>query len=195
VVVRPTEDEDRLEVALIENLQRADLNPIEEARAFAQLMELRGYNHEELGARVGKDRSTVSNAIRLLGLPEKVQQMVIEGRLSMGHARALLGLDDSAEMIDLAHQIIQRKLSVRATEAEVRKRLRAPEPTQVDDETRRHAIIVKDLEERLRRTLGARVRLKTGRNKRGPGKIEVSYADLDELNRILHVMMGHGGET
>ncbi len=193
VVVRETEKDARLELALVENLQRADLNAIEEGQAYQGLMELRGYTHEELAERVGKDRSTISNAIRLLGLPDKVQHMVVDGQLSMGHARALLGLEDAAEMVDLAHHVVQRRLSVRATEAEVRRRLRPP-PDEPSDEARRQAIIVKDLEDRLRKALGARVRLKTGRRRAGPGKIEVPYSDLDELNRILHVMLGKRGE-
>ena len=193
VVVRDSDEDQRLEIALVENLQRADLNPIEEARAYAELMDLRSWTHEELGERVGKDRSTVSNAIRLLGLPDKVQEMVIDGRLSMGHARALLGLTDTADMVDLAHQVVKRKLSVRATEAEVRRHLR-PTPPEPSDKERRHSIIVKDLEERLRKRLGARVKLRTARGGKGPGKIEVAYGDLDELNRILHVLLGSSDE-
>lgn len=192
VVVRDADETSQLEIALVENIQRADLNPIEEAEAFAELMQLRSYTHEQLAQRVGKDRSTVTNAVRLLSLPAKVRDMVIDSQLTMGHARALLGLEDTADMIDLAHDVIRRKLSVRATEAEVRKRLR-PEPEEPTDEERRHAIIVKDLEDRLRKALGTQVRLKTGKTTRGPGKLEVSYTNLDELNRILHSILGGKG--
>jgi ParB family chromosome partitioning protein len=190
VVVHPgpaSEPPDRLELALVENVQRADLNPIEEARAYQRLLELRDLTHEEVAQRVGKDRATVSNAVRLLGLPSKVQDLVVEGRLGMGHARALLGLPDAASMIDLAHEVVRRRLSVRACEAEVRRRARPVAPEA--DDKRRQDIIVGDLEERLRRALGTRVRLRGSRRGHSSGVIEIGYAGLDELNRILHLLI------
>lgn len=198
VVVRDTPDDERLELALVENIQRADLNPIEEARAYEQLVDLRGMTQEEVAGRVGKDRSTVSNAIRLLRLPEKVQAMVIEGQLSMGHARALLSLPSGAEMTELAREIVARKLSVRAAEAAVRKRLKGEEDDDADDdvsdEIRRHRIIVRDLEDRLRQRLGLPVSLKTGDNPRGPGRLEMRYSNLDELNGLLNRLLDDGHE-
>lgn len=190
VVVRDTPEAERLELALVENLQRADLDPIEEARAYDALLELHGYTQAELATRVGKDRTTVTNALRLLKLPDKVQDMVVEGQLGMGHARALLGLDKASEMREVAAEIVRKQWSVRQTEAEVRRRVRAaaeaatpaPEP---DDERKRHEIIVQDLETRLRRSLGVQARLKTGKSSKGPGVIELPYADLDELQRLL----------
>lgn len=195
VVVRDTPEERRLELALVENIQRADLNPIEEARAFQQLIDLRGMTQAEVADRVGKDRSTVANAVRLLGLPTRVQDMVMGGRLSMGHARALLGLESDADMTALAHEVLERKLSVRATEAEVRRRLRPePEDSPVPDEVKRHRIIVADIEHRLRAHLGVKVKLSTGDNPRGPGRVELRYGDLDELNRLLNQLLGDGTE-
>ena len=195
VVVRDTPEEQRLELALVENIQRADLNPIEEAQAYQQLLDLRGLTQAEIAERVGKDRSTVANAVRLLRLPQRVQDMVMEGRLSMGHARALLGLETAADMMALAHEVLDRKLSVRATEAEVRKRLRPePEDAPVSDEVKRHRIIVADIEHRLRAHLGVKVKLSTGDNPRGPGRVELRYADLDELNRLLNQLLGDGAE-
>jgi len=195
VVVRDTPEEKRLELALVENIQRADLNPIEEAQAYQQLLDLRGLTQAQVASRVGKDRSTVANAVRLLQLPPKVQQLVVTGQLSMGHARAILGLETGADMTAMAREVLDRKLSVRATEAEIRKRLR-PEPEQapVPDEIKRHRIIVADIEQRLRRELGVRVKLSTGDNPRGPGRIELRYGDLDELNRLLNHLMGDGAE-
>lgn len=191
IFVRDTPEIERLELALVENLQRADLDPIEEARAFEALIELHGYTQAELAQRVGKDRSTIANAMRLLRLPAKVQDLVIEGQLGMGHARALLGLDRPAQMRELAAEIVRKGMSVRQTEAEVRKRVRPakPEP-EPDEERKRHEIIVRDLETRLRRHLGVQARLRTGKSSKGPGTIELPYADLDELQRLLHQLLG-----
>jgi ParB family chromosome partitioning protein len=197
VVVRDTPEAERLELALVENLQRADLDPIEEARAYDALIELHGYTQADLATRVGKERSTVTNAMRLLKLPDKVQDLVVAGQLGMGHARALLGLDKPSEMRELANEIIRKGWSVRKTEAEVRRRIRAaagaqtaePEP---DDDRKRHEIIVRDLEARLRRTLGVQARLETGKSAKGPGTIVLPYSDLDELQRLLQHLLGTG---
>ncbi|MEZ4429732.1 MAG: ParB/RepB/Spo0J family partition protein [Nannocystaceae bacterium] len=195
VVVRDTPESERLELAMIENLQRQDLNPIEEALALRQLMDVRGCTQEQLAERLGKDRSTISNALRLLRLPPKVQAMVEEGALSMGHARALLGLGDDGSMIELAREAVSAGLSVRALEREVRRRQRAAseEPPQEDPEQRKRALIVRDLQDRLRRSLGVRVLLKTDRKRKGAGVIEVPYGDLDELDRLLNVMLARRG--
>ena len=196
VVVRETPEQDRLELALIENIQRADLNPIEEARAFAQLIELRDYTQEQLAERLGKDRTTVSNALRLLRLPDRVQDLVREGRLSMGHARALLGLPHERDMTALAQEVVRGKLSVRATEVAVRKRSaeareEAEGEPSVDEETRRRKIIVDELETRLRRRLGVRVRLRPSA-KKGAGTVEIPYQSLDELDRLLNMILTGG---
>lgn len=190
VVIRDTPEAARLELALVENLQRADLDPVEEARAYEALIELHGYTQAELATRVGKERSTVTNALRLLKLPEKVQELVIEGQLQMGHARALLGLEKPSEMRELAMDVVRKGLSVRQTEAEVRKRTRPakPEP-EPDDDRKRHEIIVRDLESRIRRHLGVQAKLRTGKSPKGPGTIELPYADLDELQRLLRVLL------
>jgi ParB family chromosome partitioning protein len=192
VVVRDTDEEQRLELAIVENIQRADLDPIEAARAFQELVAIRGYTQEQLAERVGKDRSTVSNAMRLLRLPEKVQEMVREGRLSMGHARALLGLEREPDIAELAAAVIEGDLSVRATERAVRQRLteaRAGSPKSPDDEAQRRKIIVSELEHRLRRRLGTKVRLRTDRRQRGAGVVEIPYGSLDELDRLLHILL------
>ncbi|HVH97790.1 MAG TPA: ParB/RepB/Spo0J family partition protein [Enhygromyxa sp.] len=193
VVIRDTPEAERLELALVENLQRADLDPIEEARAYEALIELHGYTQADLATRVGKERSTVTNALRLLKLPSKVQEMVIEGQLSMGHARALLGLERQSEMRELADQVVRKGLSVRQTEAEVRRRLQPPKPEpEPDDDRKRHEIIVRDLETRIRRHLGVQAHLRTGKSPKGPGTIELPYADLDELQRLLRVLLPEG---
>lgn len=191
VFVRDTPEAERLELALVENLQRADLDAIEEARAYEALLELHGYTQAELAARVGKERSTVANAMRLLKLPSKVQDMVIAGQLGMGHARALLGLERPAQMRELALEVVRKGMSVRQTEAAVRKQAKPPDPPPEPSEDRkRHEIIIRDLEGRLRRHLGVQARLRTGKSSKGPGTIELPYADLDELQRLLQTLLG-----
>lgn len=198
VVVRDTDEHHRLELALIENLQRADLDPIEAARAFQEIIAIRGLSQDQLAERVGKDRSTIANAMRLLRLPEKVQEMVREGRLSMGHARALLGLEREPEIAELASEVVRADWSVRATERAVRSRLAEARatPRAADDESQRRKIIVSELEHRLRRRLGVKVRLRTDRRQRGAGVVEIPYATLDELDRLLHILLDDlGGLT
>ncbi len=189
VIVREASQQQRLELAIIENLQREDLNPIEEARALDNLMALASYTHDQLAARVGKDRSTISNSLRLLKLPPQVQDLVVDGALSMGHARALLGLSETGDMIDLAHEAIRNRMSVRAVEAEVRAWEQPDEPATPDPEQQRRDVIVRDLEQRLRRSLGVKVALKPNRSRKGAGRIEVPYASLDELERLLNVFL------
>jgi ParB family chromosome partitioning protein len=190
VVVRDTDDQQRLELALVENLQRADLNPIEEARAFQELIAIRGYTQEQLAARVGKDRSTVANVMRLLRLPERAQQMVRDGTLSMGHARALLGLEHESDIAEVAHEAARARWSVRAVERAVRAKLaQSRETAPTDPEVDRRKIIVTELEHRLQRRLGVRVRLRTDAPKRGAGIVEIPYSSLDELDRLLHILL------
>lgn len=196
VVVRAVDKTERLEIALIENLQREDLNPIEEAQALAHLCEIGGYTHEALAQRVGKDRATVSNAMRLLNLPASTQALVRDGSLGMGHARALLGLPSPGAMIAAAREVVRRGLSVRATEALVRKQVRGErEPdAEPDDEAQRRAIIVRELEGRLRRRLGVRAQLKSSSTK-GRGVLEIPYGNLDELDRVLAAILGPSDGT
>jgi len=190
VVVREVDDPQRLELALVENIQRADLNPIEEARAYAQLLQLRQWTQDDLAGRVGKDRSTIANALRLLRLPDKVQEMVRDGRLSMGHARTLLGLEQEADILALAREVARASMSVRATEQAVRKHNRPAPPDTPDDEAERRKIIVRELEDRLRRRLGVRVKLRPKGKAKGAGTLEIPYGSLDELDRVLHVILG-----
>jgi ParB family chromosome partitioning protein len=189
VIVRNTEDHERLELALVENIQRTDLNPLEEARAYQQLMDLRGYTHEQLSERLGRDRSTITNVIRLLKLPDQVQEAVRSGRLSMGHARALLGLRRETDMIELGRQVVRSGLSVRATEQAVRRLLRADTEETPSSESDQRQVIVEELEGRLRRRLGVRARIRTKSARKGGGVLEIPYADLDELDRVLHILL------
>jgi ParB family chromosome partitioning protein len=181
VVVRDASPAKAFEMALVENLQRADLNPIEEAEAYRRLSEEFGYTQEQLAERVGKDRTTITNAVRLLKLPMKVRALVQDGALSMGHARALLGLEDPHTIEKMALRVVERALPVRATEALVRReREGAPKAPTPPVKT----AAVRDLEERLTRSLGARVKVSDRGSQKG-GKIEIDYVDLDDLDRLL----------
>lgn len=185
-VVKDVSDLESLELALIENIQRRDLNPIEEAHSYAALVGEFGLTQEDLARRVGRERSTVANMLRLLKLPAEIQRDLAEGKLAMGHARALLALADAASQMQVRAEVIAKALSVRATEALVagwkpaapRKRGRA-EPPKADVEMKRAA-------EDLKRRLGAKVSFR-GSSRRG--RIEIAYGSLDELNRILAVLL------
>ena len=180
-IVRDIRDEDLLEVALIENIQREDLNPIEEALAYKKLIETVGLTQEALASRVGRDRSYITNYLRLLRLPDDLQDLVKQKRLSTGHARSLLGLPELDQQRRAARLIIESDLSVRATETLVRKQVESagksttPRPRIVDPNTRA-------AEDKLRRSLGTQVKILTAAD--GRGKIEISFSDHQELDRL-----------
>lgn len=181
-VVREATDREAFELALVENLQRADLNAIEEAEAYEVLLSDHGLTQEAIAGRVGKERSTVANALRLLRLPEEVRDAVRGGQLDMGHARALLGLDDLETLRKLAQRAIRERLSVRATEALVRSLARKPGKggKEIPDADTPG---LRDLGQRLQRRLGARCRVIP--KSAVAGKLEVEYTSLDELDGIL----------
>jgi ParB family chromosome partitioning protein len=178
-LVRETSESQAFEMALVENLQREDLNPIEEAEAYQYMLAEHGHTQESLSQRVGKDRSTVANALRLLKLPPSVRAMVREGRLNMGHARALLGLESDQAIERLAREAASRPLSVRQVEALVKREREGgnrTNPPQMSPAAR-------DLVHRLEQALAARVKLVQASPK--SGRLEIHYASLDELDAIL----------
>ena len=185
VVVKEVPDESLLEIALIENIQRENLNPIEEALAYKKLIETVGLTQESLASRVGRDRSYITNYLRLLRLPDDLQQLVKEGRLSTGHARTLLALSHADLQRRLARQIIDHGLSVRATEQLVHKATEEKPKTsrgpQVVDPNVRAA------ETKLRRVLGTQVKILQAEN--GKGKIEINFFDARDLDRIYNLLM------
>ena len=185
VVVQDVAESVALERALVENLQRADLGPLEEAAAYQRLVDEYGLSHEEIARRIGKDRSTVANAIRLLKLPAPVRQMVEDQRLSMGHADASQLLISRGGRC-LARDVVDRQLSVRATEALVKKTRTAAERPSKPREAppRTKSASVRDLEERLTRALGGPVAI-TEDEPGKAGRIEIRYLDLDHLERLL----------
>jgi ParB family chromosome partitioning protein len=183
-IIRDTHDDAMLRDALLENIHRADLNPLEEAAAYQQLLEEFGATHEELARRIGRSRPQISNTIRLLNLPAPVQRRVAVGVLSAGHARALLGLDDSESQEQLALRIVAEGLSVRATEELVSLAI-ADGPSKKSAPTRRakvYAPALTDLADRLSDRFDTRVKVDIGRNK---GKITIEFATVDDLERIV----------
>ena len=171
------DDRQMMEISLLENIQRKDLTPIEEARAYQQLIKKLGYTQEELSKRIGKSRSNVTNMLRLLSLPEEVQTMVNNGKLSYGHARTLLGLNDEDKMIDVAKRTVKEGLSVRQLEGlcTPKKSTKKPSAGKKNDP------FMEDVRVRLQKKFATKVEIK---NK----TISIKYTDIEDLNRILEIM-------
>lgn len=185
VVIQQIGDDKLLEVALIENIQRSDLNPMEIARALARLQKEFSLQHEELALRTGKDRSTITNLLRLLKLPEEVQLMVQERRLSMGQAKVILGLPSETMQLDAAQKAVAQGLNVRHLERLVKKML---EPREGEASEEKPDPNVQAAIEELERALGTRVRIvKKGESK---GRIEIEYYSGDDLDRIYEHIVG-----
>jgi ParB family chromosome partitioning protein len=186
-IVRDTKDDAMLRDALLENIHRANLNPLEEAAAYQQLLEEFGATHEELARRIGRSRPQISNTIRLMNLPAQVQRRVAAGVLSAGHARALLSLDDAEAQEQLALRIVAEGISVRATEELVALAL-ADGPAKTPAAKRRpkpHAPALTDLADRLSDRFDTRVKVDIGRSK---GKITIEFATVDDLERIVGII-------
>ena len=183
IVIRQTDDQNAFELALVENIQRAQLNPIEEAVAYARLIEDHNHTQEAVAQRVGKNRTTITNAIRLLKLTADSQRALVQGRITGGHARALLALKNPRLERKTLKRVLDKDLSVRQTEM-LTKRLLNPQdsPSQ-----RSPKVNVSDLEQRMTQALKTRVRLH--QRSKGNGHIEVSYGSLDELDRLLEVLL------
>ena len=183
--VDSSEKQRRLEMALIENIQRENLNPIEEAHAYQKLADEFGLKHDDIAAQVGKDRSSVANTIRLLRLPGEVQAEVAAGRLSMGHARAIVSLASEADQRRVARDVLTRNLSVRETEAIVKKASTAPAAANPAKATPKKDVHTRAAEEQLRLSLGTTVEIK----RRGKGGVvEISFTSEDELQRLYEYL-------
>jgi ParB family chromosome partitioning protein len=189
IVLNVEQEREMLELALVENLQREDLNPIDQGRAYQWLVEQSGLTQEEVSQRVHKDRSTVANMIRLLALPEKVQSLVVAGSISAGHARTLLGLKKPQDQIALAQRIargdvtvrdLERMIRERETGSARRKRLPRVKPPHI-----------REIEERLQRVLGTAVHIVSRGRK---GRLEIEFYSDEDLDRILEILAGQGGE-
>lgn len=189
-LVREIDDRAMLVLALVENLQRAELSPLEEALGYQQLAEEFGLSQQEIAQAVGRDRSTIANALRLLNLPATVRQLVADGKLSAGHARALLGVGNDHQMIELARRAVDEGWSVRQVEAEVQ-RTRLKKPTRPRQERPREAA-ERRLEEELQRVLGTAVRIRRSRGMRG--KIEIPFYGAEDFERIYELLVGSSVE-
>ena len=191
VVIMDSDDMKTSEIALIENVQRQDLNPVEEAFAYQALIDRFGLTQEEVAQKVGKNRSTVTNMLRLLELPEGALELLKKGDISGGHARALLGLDDEAQIVDLAQKIVEKDYSVRETERIVRlfkaNAEKGDEPEELDESDAQRKVYMKDLERRVMRTLGRKVRIARVAKKK---IVELSYEDDQDLEEIIKRLCG-----
>jgi ParB family transcriptional regulator, chromosome partitioning protein len=192
VVVRDVADgreRSLLEMALVENIQREDLNPIDEALAYRRLADEFQLKQDEIAAAVGKDRASVANTVRLLKLPEEVRAEVASGRLSMGHARALLSLTSGAEQLRIARDVIARALSVRETEALVKRLVEAGAPARTAAPPKPADVHTRAAEDRLKLLLGTKVRIVRSGTR---GRIEIDFVSEEELIRIFELLTGNG---
>ena len=184
-VVRDASPQESLELALVENLHREDLNPIEEALAYSLLIDEMGLTQEEVASRVGRDRSSIANTLRLLKLPQRVQELVVNGALSMGHARAILGLQGGEAQTRLGEESVSAGLSVRQVESRVRSLSKGEAKQQAktaDDAD------VAAAEEKLSRVLGTKVAIR-GKER---GRLEIRFTSMDELNRLYEMLLKSG---
>ena len=182
--VRKLDRSESLELALIENLQREDLNPVDEAEAYRSLIEQFGYKQEDLARRIGKDRSTVANVLRLLKLPEEVLDAISQGAISMGHGRALLALEEPERIREVFARVVAQSMSVRQVEEEVRRVLAGKKPRATVKDLPTPLL---DLQDRLARRLGTRVRVRPRARGEG-GKIVVEYYSRQDLDRLVDRM-------
>ena len=189
-IIREYSDQETLELSLIENIQREDLNPIEEAKAFKSLLDEFGLRQEDLAARVSKSRTAITNSVRLLKLDERVQDMIIQKEISMGHARALIPIEIPEEQFLIAQQIADRRLSVRDVEKLIKKRkasgaaLKKKNPGAETDPALE--LSYREIEERMKQSLGTKVSIRYGRD--GKGKMEIDFYSHEDLERIVDLL-------
>ena len=190
VVIRTATDQDVAELTLIENIQREDLNPIEEAEAYEKLAERFGLTHDEIAKKTGKNRSVVTNQLRLLRLSQKAKEALVSGAITVGHARALLAALSPQEMDSLLGEVVKKDLTVRATEALVKKRNRSAQPPpEFTSDKVEEDIFTKDLTEQIAGRFSTKVKI--SRNKKR-GKIEIEYYSPEELERIVGILLSRG---
>lgn len=186
VIIKKLSDQESLVIALVENIQREELNPIEEANAFRRLIDDFQLSQDDVAQAVGKDSSTISNTLRLLKLPENIQEALFSGTLSMGHARALLGIENPQEQQEVFELAVKKGISVRELENLIRTGLKTPaRRRKVKSATADHELV--RLEEELQRILGTKVRIQSQKKR---GKISIEYYSLDDLDRILKIVRG-----
>lgn len=185
VIIKDYTEQEIVEIGLIENIQRENLNPIEEAMAFKKLLEEFNLKQDEVAERVSKSRTAVTNSMRLLKLDERVQEIIVDDMISTGHARALLAIDDKEQQYDLANKIFDEKLSVRETEKLV-KEIKNPKKPKMKKKVE-NEFVYTDLENRMKEVMGTKVNISSKGN--GKGKIEIEYYSDDELERMFEMIM------
>lgn len=193
-IIRDIADDKMLELALIENIQRQELNPIEEAHAYKRLIDTLGLTQETVAQRVGRDRTFVTNYLRLLRLPEDIQHLVEENKLSMGHARTLLSIDDPDRQRNLAKNIIERGLSVRETERMIKKVINSPKSIETETEVQVLDANVRLAEVKLRRRFSTQVKILSNQQGEG-GKIEIHYYNSTDLHRLFELLNYNSDNT
>lgn len=185
VVIKSYSEQEIVEISLIENIQRENLNPIEEAMAFKRLLEEFNLKQDEVAERVSKSRTAVTNSMRLLKLSDKVKQMIVDDMISTGHARALLAIDDEEQQYIIATKVFDEKLSVRETEKLVKSLKNPKKPA--EKEKIEHTFVYKDIAEKMKNIMGTKVNINAKAN--GKGRIEIEYYSEDELERIYDLIM------
>lgn len=185
VIVRDYDKQKIMEISIIENIQRENLNPIEEAMAYQCLMEEYGLKHDELADKVSKNRSTITNSMRLLRLSENIQQMIIDGKISTGHAKVLLSVENKEEQEKIAAELISRSLSVRELEKLVKKYIK-PRKKKENKDTVDYSLFYKEYEDKLKDILGTKVQINT--KDKNKGRIEIDYYSASELERIVELL-------
>ncbi len=191
VIIKDYSEQEIVEISLIENIQREDLNPIEEAMAYKRLLEDFHLKQDEIAEKVAKSRTAVTNSLRLLKLDEKVQEMLVDEMLTTGHARALLAITDTREQLELANRIFEEKLSVRETEKLIKNLLNPKKKEEVRSDSAEDAIYEK-LEDKMKGIIGTKVTI--NRRKKNKGKIEIEYYSQEELERIIEMFESIGSE-
>ncbi len=191
VIIKDYTEQEIVEIGLIENIQRENLNPIEEAMAFKKLLEEFNLKQDEVAERVSKSRTAVTNSMRLLKLDSKVQQMIVDDMISTGHARALLAIDNKEQQYELATKVFDEKLSVRETEKLV-KEIKSPKKPKVKKVVE-HVFVYQDLENKMKEVMGTKVNISSKGN--GKGKIEIEYYSDKELERMFEMIMTLGKEV
>ena len=186
VIIKKYSEKEIFTISLIENIQREDLNPIEEATAYQKLIKELNLKQDEVAEKVAKSRTAITNSMRLLKLDERVQQMLIDEMISEGHGRALLPISDAEEQFALAMRVFDEKLSVRETEKLVKKLMEEKKKEPKEKESAFQDFIYRDLEEKLKQSIGAKVEIKKKAN--NTGKIEIEYYSIEELERIVELM-------
>ena len=185
--IRTADDENVMEMALIENIQREDLNPVEEAMAYQRLIKEYDLKQDEVAERVSKSRTAITNSIRLLKLDERVQNMLIQESISSGHARALLGIEDLEKQYNMAQKVFDEKLSVRETEKLVKKVQKEKEEVEKTKMDKQLEIVYQDLEEKMKQILGTKVSINA--KDENKGKIEIEYYNKEDLDRLIDMIL------